>query len=206
MSEKRRSGEGQTAGYLEVVRRTGRRDPDLGEMADAEELLSTGLLFEVNRRVLHPFGLALAVETRGGRAVRISPRLVRTTDPGGMTFTDEDLADGLRICLAHMKRVGFARLARRLEVHGWRAQVEPDVNPDDERDWSPAAAKLALEAKRVVDAAREVLEATLEANAEAEAVGRPATLSHREVELFDALVAYDGVEDDDADDDAEGKR
>jgi hypothetical protein len=130
---------------------------DLDEMQDAEELLETGLLFEVNRRVLHPFGLALALVVRAGRAVRISPRLVRTDDPDGMAFTQEALADGLRKYLAFMKSKGFVRLARRYEVLGWRSQVEPDVDPNaDAVDWSPPAAKLALNARNAILAAREV--------------------------------------------------
>lgn len=112
----------------------------LDEMRDAEELAESGLLFELNRRVLHPVGLALAVEVRGGRAERVSPRLVRTDDPEGIVFTDEALEDGYAKLTAFMKGGGgYERLARRYEALGFRGQVPADVDPgsDPEADWGP---------------------------------------------------------------------
>lgn len=177
-------------------------DADLDAMQDAEELLEKGLLFEINRRVLHPFGLALAIETRAGRAIRISPRLVRTTDPEGMEFTQVDLVDGFRKYLAFMKDGGFVRLARRYEVLGFRSQVEPDVDPNaDEVDWSPPAAELVLNARNVIHAARELGAAIRDLDFTEEAPGdlgdaiEPVMGLVRLVgELEVALAVLDGVE------------
>lgn len=132
-------------------------DRSVLEAADAEFLIRSGLLFEVNRRVLHPLGLALTVEGGDDCPTRISPRLERAGVPEGLVYAPADLADGFRRYLAWMKDVGFQRLARRYRRLGYRAQVEPDVDPGaDDRDWSPPAAELAERARAVITAAREV--------------------------------------------------
>jgi hypothetical protein len=134
---------------------------DLDEARDAEELLHSGLLFELNRRVLHPLGLALAVETRGGRAERISPRLVRTDDPEGLVYSEADLEDGYGKLRAYLRVSGYARLARRYEVLGFRAQVPEDVEPNrhaDEADWGPTRLRVAAKVARALLAAARLLE------------------------------------------------
>jgi hypothetical protein len=61
------------------------------EAADTAFLRESGLLFEVNRKVLHPYGLGLMVEydsaDRAGPVARICG-LQRTDDPAGMHFAD----------------------------------------------------------------------------------------------------------------------
>jgi hypothetical protein len=170
--------------------------PDLDEMKDAEELLATGLLFEVNRRVLHPLGLALAVETRAGRAERISRRLVRTDDPEGIVYSDADLEDGYAKLMEYMKRGGgYRRLAARYETLGFRGQVPVDVDPssDPEADWGPFRLRVtALVARALLAAARllEYMRADgFDPDEEGLAEDDPT------VELADALRAIAAVED-----------
>lgn len=128
--------------------------------ADAAFLRDSGLLFEVNRRVLHPLGLAIAVEAdvETGTAIRISPALVRTDDPGGIVFSDVDLEEGLDRLREFMKSDGYLRLAARYDVRGFRGQVPEDVDPAvDDADWTPATRELVRDARAVVDAARDLL-------------------------------------------------
>lgn len=58
-------------------------------------LRDSGLLFQINRTLLHPFGLALAVEVSdepGGPDGKTY--LIRTTDPTGMDYSPESLEQG----------------------------------------------------------------------------------------------------------------
>ena len=67
----------------------------------AKFLLDTGLLFEINRDILHPLGLALAVQVPGVGDPPTDPKTERMTcflqvddDPEGMSFSEEALKDG----------------------------------------------------------------------------------------------------------------
>lgn len=128
--------------------------------ADAAFLRDSGLLFEVNRRVLHPLGLAIAVEAdvETGTAIRISPSLLRVDDPGGITFSDSDLEEGLDRLREFMKDDGYPRLAARYSARGFRGQVPEDCDPRaDEADWTPATRELASDARAVVESARDLV-------------------------------------------------
>ena len=65
----------------------------------AQYLLDSGLLFEINRRVLHPFGLALAVQP-GVTDVTGEVTMARLwdyrADPEGIDYVPETFEDGLR--------------------------------------------------------------------------------------------------------------
>jgi hypothetical protein len=101
------------------------------ERADAELLVDSGLLFEVNRRVLHPLGLALAVECVEDVPRRISPRLRRTDDPEGIYFGAEAFEDGARKFEEFWIRERDAWIRRR-EILGFVVQAEA-VEGEDER-------------------------------------------------------------------------
>lgn len=53
-------------------------------------LLESGLLFEINRTLLHQFGLALAVDDTGAAPMS----LLATSDPEGLTFTETQYMSG----------------------------------------------------------------------------------------------------------------
>lgn len=60
-----------------------------------EFLVDSGLLFEINRRVLHPYGLALAVTVDTTKETRTAePMMVwdYRNDPEGIHFGEEDFA------------------------------------------------------------------------------------------------------------------
>lgn len=90
----------------------------------AEELYNTGLLFEINRRVLHPLGLAMSVQVEGDGTVDIAP-LVRTSDPEGIHYWPETLEEGFKKYQAFMKAGGLERMRRREEVLGYIEQEIP---------------------------------------------------------------------------------
>lgn len=60
-----------------------------------KELLDSGLLFEINRRVLHPLGLALAVEVTTEGEVALSNEIWdNRDDPEGIAFAPETFLEG----------------------------------------------------------------------------------------------------------------
>lgn len=62
-------------------------------------LLDSGLLFEINRRVLHPFGLALAVQpgvTDATGECTMARLWDYRADPEGIDYAPETFDDGLR--------------------------------------------------------------------------------------------------------------
>jgi len=96
-------------------------------------LRSSGLLFELNRRVLHPFGVALAVETDEAdmeNSVSFTAQLVDARDdPDGFLFAPETYDSGwLRFRRFTMSQAD--RLARRIKTLGW---LEQNTRFDDER-------------------------------------------------------------------------
>ena len=92
-------------------------------------LKSSGLLFEVNRRVLHPLGLALEVlpEEPGEDAARFRLWDCRR-DPSGAIFTDDEFLDGLALLTEYMNATGARRLLARQTCLGFRVQGELDRN------------------------------------------------------------------------------
>lgn len=83
-------------------------------------LKDKGLLFELNRAVLHPLGLTLQVDD-DGRA-----ELLQTDDPAGMLFTQSDFLDGESRLMEFMNAEGSSRLAARKAFLQFVEQVNPD--------------------------------------------------------------------------------
>lgn len=95
---------------------------------DLKEFLASGFLFEINRRVLHPHGLALAadvdlddageVEAVQGFTCVVDSR----DDADGFVYADDTFADGLAKWLQYMERDGEARLQERRRRLGFVEQ------------------------------------------------------------------------------------
>lgn len=83
-------------------------------------LKENGLLFELNRAVLHPLGLSLQVD-EGGKV-----ELLQTEDPAGMVFTESTFNDGEQRLLEYMEREGSSKLASRRAFLQYVEQVDPD--------------------------------------------------------------------------------
>lgn len=88
-------------------------------------LLRSGLLFEINRRVLHPFGLAMSLEVDEETDKPTKYFNVKlwdsTEDPEGIIFTDEMFESG-RTKFQTFKDVHKKRLATRLIALGYLIQ------------------------------------------------------------------------------------
>ncbi len=111
-------------------------DPSVRKTLAAETLVESGLLFEINRRVLHPIGLALVVE-KEGTGLRLADWLVDCRDdPQGIVFDEEALLDGFRKLGAYMRESGFKSLAKRYNKLRFRCQNVVEVYPfADESEW-----------------------------------------------------------------------
>ena len=87
-------------------------------------LLDKGLLFEINRYVLHPLGLALAVKT-DDEAFKFDGIWDRRDLEEGLRFDDEALKEGHEKHTKYMEKEGFVRLAKRYEQLGYIYQEQP---------------------------------------------------------------------------------
>ena len=96
-------------------------------------LYDDGLLFELNRLVLHQFGLALALEwdDDGCEEEPTGVSLLQTDDREGVVFASEAFLDGERKIRAFLEREGNSRLAARRMLLGFTEQCSPDqVEPE----------------------------------------------------------------------------
>jgi hypothetical protein len=125
----------------------------------ARFLVESGLLFEINRRVLHPLGLWVQFSENLGGEFTNNLILGQTNDPEGRTFAEEDLEEGLTRLRRFMNTRGYARLTARYDRLGYRTQVPADADPNaDERDWTVPRRELTAAARDVVETARGLVE------------------------------------------------
>lgn len=100
---------------------------------NAKEFRDLGYLQEVNRRVLHPLGLAMFVETDGdGNVVRIGGVSDHRDDPEGVYYGFEDGTVGHRKMVEQAQRVAAEwdeRAPRRETLLGFMTQPVPGVDP-----------------------------------------------------------------------------
>lgn len=96
-----------------------------------EEFWKSGLLFEVNRRVLHPLGLALEIdadidETDGSiQSISFGEIWDNRDDPEGIIFSTEAFQEGEKKFDAYMEARGKHNLASRFEQLGFFVQDKP---------------------------------------------------------------------------------
>ena len=98
-----------------------------------EFLLDSGLLFEINRRVLHPYGVAIAVEVpdedeEEPEVVLKKARICLwdcTDDPEGILFSDKTFAEGDAKMRAYAE-ANKSRVELRKEKLGFLIQEEAD--------------------------------------------------------------------------------
>lgn len=94
--------------------------PDVGKF-----LVDSGLLFEINRRVLHPLGMALecAVDEKPGHS-KIGNVWDYRDDPEGIRFGDDEFKSGLAKLRRFMAEFGDRKLAQRRAILGFVVQGE----------------------------------------------------------------------------------
>lgn len=86
-----------------------------------EFLLDSGLLFQINRDILHPLGLALAVDM--GDEVKVSNNLWDyREDPEGILYSNGTLIDGEQKLKKFYDEFGTEKLNQRFETVGYITQ------------------------------------------------------------------------------------
>lgn len=90
----------------------------------AQFLLDSGLLFEINRRVLHPLGMALSVmcDERGLEVQGGEMRLRQTDDEEGILFDRAAFYEGANKLEKYMDAGGLRRLTHRMAFIGFVLQ------------------------------------------------------------------------------------
>lgn len=94
----------------------------------AQYLLETGLLFEINRQVLHPYGLALGLnandpEGEKGTFVILDER----DDKEGFVFSPELFVSGVQKTNKFIEEFGAKKLVERNEELGYVVQDTPEA-------------------------------------------------------------------------------
>jgi len=88
-------------------------------------LLDSGLLFEINRLVLHPFGMALAVKIDDEDNCKFDG-LWDCGDKAGMIFDDEVLEAGTQKYHEYLTKEGFEKKNNRYNELGYMYQEQHD--------------------------------------------------------------------------------
>lgn len=104
------------------------RDPDWGTFTP-RDLMDSGLLFAINRQVLHPLGLALSViaDKETGRVYGFGPIQDSRDYPEGIIFGADDFADGMAKLERYMNKRGLPARVHRLNALGFVVQGPGDV-------------------------------------------------------------------------------
>lgn len=89
----------------------------------ARFLIESGLVFEINRRVLHPVGLSLLVDldSNNKRKLIISS-LIETDDPEGFVFDQENFDLGTEKYEKFLEKRGQERITSRRNKFGFIEQ------------------------------------------------------------------------------------
>lgn len=92
----------------------------------AKFLDESGLMFFINQQVLHPMGMALAVNEGDHGEYRME-KIYRTDDPEGYVFGKETFEEGDAKLQKFLQSIDYhARLTRREMKLGYYIQTEPD--------------------------------------------------------------------------------
>lgn len=94
-------------------------------------LIDDGLLFEINRLVMHPVGRALVV-TVPDDGTEPSVSVIKTEDQEGILFAPDAFAHGTEKIKQFMAREGFARHDDRNAILGFLWQSTPEQGEDDD--------------------------------------------------------------------------
>jgi len=97
----------------------------------ARYLYKTGLLFELNRKVLHPLGLALSVnvDEETDEVLGFAGLWDSTADPEGLRFTPGSFNEGLDRLAKYLVDINIGKvLEQRRATLGYIIQMEDDCN------------------------------------------------------------------------------
>jgi hypothetical protein len=105
---------------------------DIPKIPAGEYLLNNGLLFEINRKILHPLGLALTVivdnEDSSVPNIMLGDLQDYSYDPEGVIFGDKTFDEGMQKLKTFMQEVGNSRIEARRNILGYIVQR-------DSEDW-----------------------------------------------------------------------
>jgi hypothetical protein len=86
------------------------------------------LIFEINRRVLHPLGLAMVVDVSPNNRKQLAiTSLVETEDETGFVFDEEAFVVGNEKYQEFLEKKGQERLDARKAKYGFLEQDKEDV-------------------------------------------------------------------------------
>lgn len=88
----------------------------------AKFLLDSGLLFRINRDILHPFGLALEVRMNLEGKWELGGIWDYRDSPAGMLFDDTALIEGEEKYQKFLRQFGQKKLSQREEMFGYIQQ------------------------------------------------------------------------------------
>lgn len=103
---------------------------------EIKEFVDSGFLFELNRRVLHPFGLALEVVQESDGSIMFGGVWDCREDPEGIIFAEGDfqeavrkwndylIGQGVKILTSRLVRLGFIVQTHQLEPKTYEEAVE----------------------------------------------------------------------------------
>ena len=89
-------------------------------------LLDSGLLYEINRQILHPLGYSLSYKAANGTYNADELILQQTTDPEGVLFPEEAFMEGASKFSLYMRKFGEELIKRRLSTKGFIRQTRSD--------------------------------------------------------------------------------
>jgi hypothetical protein len=105
-------------------KRRKRVDPKmLDRQGTIKWLISHGLLFEINRTIMHPLGRSLQIQRNGDG----SYDLAMIADNPGVTFDEATFRAGAAKYAVFLTEEGNAALHERAELLGFRVQLQPNA-------------------------------------------------------------------------------
>ena len=91
-------------------------------------MVDNGLVFEINRKVLHPLGMAMVVDVdRNNKRQLAITALLETEDPEGFLYDEEGYDVGQEKYQKFLDKGGQERLNYRLAKYGFVEQDKPQV-------------------------------------------------------------------------------
>jgi hypothetical protein len=96
------------------------------KLVPLKELVDSGFLFEINRLVLHPMGMAMMVESSQDGTVEFGGILDLRNDPEGFVFAPETFKEGSEKYNKFLCQEGANKLQARFERLGFIYQTKPE--------------------------------------------------------------------------------
>lgn len=93
---------------------------------DIKEFVERGFLFELNRAILHPMGLAMYVTDGVGGPMVFGGIIDSMDDPDGFVYESKTFSEGKEKWDRFMKLEGGERLNERREQLGFVKQTTPE--------------------------------------------------------------------------------